>query len=65
MAKEKERKHYTCLYIHLRDGLDMKYDESSDWWDWEVTNVGVIVKDKEGRCIAFVNLNDVIAVEME
>lgn len=62
MAKEME---YKNLYIHLRQGFDMKYDENSNWWDWQVTNSGVVVKDKEGRWIAFVNMADVIAVEME
>jgi hypothetical protein len=43
----------------------LKYDEDSNWYDWEVTNLGIAVMDKQGRWIAFVNINDVVSVEMD
>lgn len=56
---------YKNLCIHLRQGLDMKYDEDSNWFDWKVINSGIVVMDKQGRWIAFVNMNDVISVTMD
>lgn len=61
MTKKTE---YKKLCIHLRQGFDMKYDEYSNWFDWEITNLGIVVKDKHDCWIAFVNINDVVSVEM-
>lgn len=62
MAKKTE---YKKLCIHLRQGFDIKYDEDSNWFDWKVINSGIVVMDEQGRWIAFVNMNDVISVEMD
>lgn len=56
---------YKNLCIHLRHGFDIKYDEDSNWFDWKVINSGIVVMDEQGRWIAFVNMNDVISVEMD
>ena len=56
---------YKTLYIHLKDGNTMRYGETSSWWDWEMSDKGVVVKDKNGRWIAFINVDSIVAVEME
>jgi hypothetical protein len=64
MSKKKKTE-YKNLCIHLRQGFNLEYDEDSNWYDWEVTNLGIVVMDKQGRWIAFVNINDVVSVEMD